>query len=189
LAVGGCTIGANAFCITGASVFNNASTFGGNVVTAGAFIGNGANVTLTIQNNNFSTAGGGGLAVNMATGTFSPTSGLDTAVQIQPTWNQSSGTGSFTALNIAPKFTTAVNGTCLLTNWQAGSSGTTAEASMSCGGVLTDNGEIFTAAAPTVAASQIGFGSTVTANTNCGVVGTGCIVINVAGTTRYITYY
>ena len=60
---------------------------------------------------------------------------------------------------------------------------------MSFGGVLTDAGGIYTAAAPTVAASQIGFGSTVTASTNCGTIGTGCVVINVAGTTRYITYY
>jgi hypothetical protein len=29
----------------------------------------------------------------------------------------------------------------------------------------------------------------VAASTNCGTVGTGCIVVNVAGTTRYITYY
>jgi hypothetical protein len=48
---------------------------------------------------------------------------------------------------------------------------------------------VATAAAPTVAASQIGYGSTVAASTNCGTVGTGCIVVNVAGTTRYITYY
>jgi hypothetical protein len=60
---------------------------------------------------------------------------------------------------------------------------------MDTSGNLLHATSIFTAAAPTVAASQIGFGATVTANTNCGVVGTGCIVINVAGTTRYITYY
>jgi hypothetical protein len=48
-----------------------------------------------------------------------------------------------------------------------------------------------TAAAPTVAAAQIGYGSTVTANTNCGTLAgsTGCVVINVAGTTRYLPYY
>ncbi len=46
-------------------------------------------------------------------------------------------------------------------------------------------------AAPTVAASQVGFGGTVAASSNCGtlVTAVGCLVINVAGTTRYIPYY
>ena len=57
--------------------------------------------------------------------------------------------------------------------------------------VFTGLGFLATAAAPTVAAAQIGYGSTVTANTNCGTLAlsTGCIVVNVAGTTRYIPYY
>lgn len=46
-----------------------------------------------------------------------------------------------------------------------------------------------TAAAPTVAASQVGFGGTTAAVANCGAVATACLVINVAGTTRYIPYY
>ena len=125
----------------------------------------------------------------MATGTVSNTSGADVGVKIQPTINQASGTGSYTAFDVAPIVTAQGSGTQILQAWHAGAAGTTLEASMSFGGVLTDNGEIYTAAAPTVAASQIGFGSTVTANTNCGTIGTGCVVINVAGTTRYITYY
>ena len=54
-----------------------------------------------------------------------------------------------------------------------------------------NNPNHLTAAAPTVAAAQIGYGSTVTANTNCGTLtlSAGCIVVNVAGTTRYIPYY
>lgn len=52
-------------------------------------------------------------------------------------------------------------------------------------------GLITTAAAPTVSAGQIGFGGTVAATGNCGTLSgdAGCIVINVAGTTRYIPYY
>jgi hypothetical protein len=52
-------------------------------------------------------------------------------------------------------------------------------------------GQIETAAAPTVAAAQVGFGSTVAATGNCGTLSgdAGCLVINVAGTTRYVPYY
>jgi hypothetical protein len=57
-------------------------------------------------------------------------------------------------------------------------------------GVLTV-GTTLTSAAPTVAASQIGLGSTVAASSNCGSLASaaGCVVINVAGTTRYVPYY
>lgn len=57
--------------------------------------------------------------------------------------------------------------------------------------VTFDLGFIATAAAPTVSASQIGYGSTTAANSNCGTLASsaGCVVINVAGTTRYIPYY
>ena len=52
------------------------------------------------------------------------------------------------------------------------------------------NGIIATAAAPTVAGSQIGYGSTTAAVSNCGTTGpTACIVVNIAGTTHYIPYY
>lgn len=58
------------------------------------------------------------------------------------------------------------------------------------GNVLTPTA-VLTAAAPTVSASQIGYGGTVTANTNCGTLASsaGCVVINVAGTIHYIPYY
>ena len=52
-------------------------------------------------------------------------------------------------------------------------------------------GLIETAAAPTVSVGQVGFGSTVAATGNCGTLSgdAGCLVINVAGTTRYVPYY
>ena len=51
-----------------------------------------------------------------------------------------------------------------------------------------------TAAAPTVAAGQIGYGGTTAAasNSNCNVASpapTECVVINVAGTTHFLPYY
>lgn len=51
---------------------------------------------------------------------------------------------------------------------------------------------ILTQAAATAAAGQISYGSTTAAAANCNVASptpTGCIVVNVAGTTRYIPYY
>ena len=48
------------------------------------------------------------------------------------------------------------------------------------------------AAAPTVAAAHVGIGGTVAAAANCNVAvptPTACLVINVAGTTRYVPYY
>ena len=48
-----------------------------------------------------------------------------------------------------------------------------------------------TAAAPTVAANQVGFGGTTVAASNCGSLSgaAGCLVINVAGTTHYVPYW
>jgi hypothetical protein len=50
---------------------------------------------------------------------------------------------------------------------------------------------ILGAAASTVSGSQIGYGSTTAASTSCGTItlAAGCVVINVAGTTRYIPYF
>lgn len=65
-------------------------------------------------------------------------------------------------------------------------------------GLFLFNGNTFasthvsTAAAATVAAGQIGYGGTTAAASNCNVTSptpTGCVVINVAGTTRYLPYY
>lgn len=47
-----------------------------------------------------------------------------------------------------------------------------------------------TAAAPTVAAGQVGLGATTAVVANCGTTGpTACLVVNIAGTTHYIPYY
>lgn len=54
----------------------------------------------------------------------------------------------------------------------------------------TASGSVLTAAAPTAASGQIGFGSTTAVVANCGTTGpTACIVVNIAGTTHYIPYY
>lgn len=56
-------------------------------------------------------------------------------------------------------------------------------------GVSTLANVIATAAAPTVATAQIGYGSTTAAASNCLVAATACVIINVAGTTRYVPYF
>lgn len=50
---------------------------------------------------------------------------------------------------------------------------------------------ITTAAAPTVSAGQIAYGSTTVASSYCGSLSgaAGCIVVNIAGTTHYVPYY
>jgi hypothetical protein len=58
------------------------------------------------------------------------------------------------------------------------------------GGSLGMSTLTLVAAAPTVAASQVGFGGTTAAAANCGTLSeTACLVINVAGTTRYVPYF
>jgi hypothetical protein len=55
----------------------------------------------------------------------------------------------------------------------------------------TSNTVVLTAAAPTVAASQVGLGGTTAAASNCNTVGTSpaaCLVVNIAGTVHYIPY-
>jgi hypothetical protein len=58
-------------------------------------------------------------------------------------------------------------------------------------GTLNLGNMVATAAAPTVSSARIGYGSTVAAATSCGslTLAAGCVVINVAGTPRYIPYY
>lgn len=57
------------------------------------------------------------------------------------------------------------------------------------GGTLDLGTVVLTAGTPTVSSGQLGLGTTTTANTNCGTVGTGCLAVNIGGTTRYLTYY
>jgi len=79
---------------------------------------------------------------------------------------------------------------------------TTASTSTTTGALIVSGGigatgavysanHVLTAAAPTVAAAQVGIGSTTAANTSCGTLAgsAGCLVINVAGTQRYVPYY
>lgn len=56
-------------------------------------------------------------------------------------------------------------------------------------GKLTTSGAVFYAAAPVVTAGQIGFGGSVAAPSNCGNAATKCLVVNDAGTQRYIPMY
>ncbi len=57
--------------------------------------------------------------------------------------------------------------------------------------IVFKNPLVAASAAGTVAAGQISYGSTVVASSNCGSLSgaAGCIVINVAGTTRYVPFY
>lgn len=89
------------------------------------------------------------------------------------------GTGGQLQIGLRGNFSSAATGTINVGTGQTSGSG----------GSMAMSGLTLVAAAPTVSASQVGFGGTVTANTNCGTLGTGCLVINVAGTTRYLTYY
>lgn len=56
---------------------------------------------------------------------------------------------------------------------------------------ITASGAQFSATAPTVSVGQVGLGGTVAASTSCGTLAgaAGCLVINVAGTTRNIPFY
>ncbi len=58
-------------------------------------------------------------------------------------------------------------------------------------GTFQSTGFIATAAAPTVSASQIGYGGSTAASSSCGTLASavGCVVINVAGTAHYVPYY
>lgn len=72
-----------------------------------------------------------------------------------------------------------------------GFGGHTAALFMYPSGLVAPGTFALTSAAPVVAAGQIGLGSTVAATGNCGTLAgdAGCLIINVAGTTRYIPYY
>lgn len=59
------------------------------------------------------------------------------------------------------------------------------------GGITASGGITAGAAAPTVGAGQVSYGNGVVVASNCGSLAgsAGCVVINVAGTTRYVPYY
>lgn len=56
---------------------------------------------------------------------------------------------------------------------------------------LQSSSNVVTSGTPTVSAGQVGFGATTAANTSCGTItlSTGCLAINIGGTTRYIPYF
>jgi hypothetical protein len=68
---------------------------------------------------------------------------------------------------------------------------TTSNTWTATGNFASTGGFIAEAAAPTVSASQIGYGGTTAASSSCGSLSSaaGCVVVNVAGTTHYIPYY
>ena len=78
----------------------------------------------------------------------------------------------------------------------AGVAGTTyflvdASGDLTLGGNATGATFIATAATPTTTGSNIGYGNSTAANTNCGftvITATGCLVINIGGTAHYIPY-
>jgi len=105
-------------------------------------------------------------------GTFNG-NGVSLSTTAKVAWNSDS---SLCRLGSAGVMGAESSGTC--TNTVAG-----ATAEFAAGNFVT------TAAAPTVAASQIGYGSTTAVASNCGTTPTACIVVNVAGTTHYIPYY
>lgn len=74
------------------------------------------------------------------------------------------------------------------THCSIGASGATVAVSGGTG-TLETGVALFTEATPTVAAGQIGFGTTLTANTSCGGAGTGCLEFNIGGTPRHIQYF
>jgi hypothetical protein len=96
---------------------------------------------------------------------------LGSSTNCSPAYGAQGATSSHT-------FYTGVGGTSVL------------DATINSSGLNTP-GAVLTAAAPTAGAGQIGYGSTVAAAANCGSLAgsAGCIVTNVAGTTRYVPYY
>jgi len=59
------------------------------------------------------------------------------------------------------------------------------------GSVVSNGNLTLGTAAGTVSAGQVGYGSSVAASSNCGSLSgaTGCLVVNIAGTARYVPYY
>jgi hypothetical protein len=94
-------------------------------------------------------------SVQLATGTNSASSGLQSLVKISPTLNQTS-TASTVAFDIAPKVTALGSGSQLLQTWHAGSAGTTLVGSMDFNGNFTSTTLGLTATQTTVNASTSG---------------------------------
>ena len=137
---------------------------------------------------------------NVGIGTTGPVSKLTIGVAPTATGNYATlsiGGGSFTGGG-APAFTGSSSGTSIGVNEVSGYAGNLLDVQMagmskfsvSAGGAGVFASSVTVAgAAPTVSPSQVGIGGTTAAVSNCGSLATACLVINVAGTTRYIPYF
>jgi hypothetical protein len=106
------------------------------------------------------------------------------------TWGTGAAGG---ALNHGTNYV-SLTATTTNTGVQIGANGSgviTLESPVTATYAITGPGLIATAAAPTVAASQVGFGGSVAASSDCGSLmsAAGCLVVNVAGATHYVPYY
>ncbi len=174
LALNGATIGTNALAVTGTSAFSSdilLNSAGGFYVFASGGTGNrDAAVGHNLGNGN---------------------AGVGLASTSQIGWSSTADAGLGTA-GTDVRITRLSAGVVQIGTNAANAAGALSAANMSLSGYLQSNNVILAAAAPTVAAAQIGYGSTTAAAANCNVAvptPTACIVVNVAGTTRFIPYY
>jgi hypothetical protein len=138
---------------------------------------------------------------NVGIGTTSPVSKL--SILTAPTASANYGTisvgsGPFDG-STAGFFVGSSNGTQIAVNAASGSTADlmnlqvagVSEFRVASGGQVTTAGAITlaSAAAAVVSSGQVSFGATTAAVSNCGALATACLVINVAGTTRYIPYF
>jgi hypothetical protein len=210
----GDTFTVNGTCNAGTATGLVTSITGGTVVTytlspAGIGCSDASGVSTTAL-----TGVGSGLTINILSVSPTRTAGclqvLDNGIVQDggtgPCGSSTGSTSSFNALTAASLHSTgnttvdlvlAVTGA---SNIHALSATTIAGTTVTGTGIVQGAGFTATAAAPTVAAAQVGFGSTTAAASNCnsvtlsgGITGTtnaaGCLVINVAGTTHYVPYY
>jgi hypothetical protein len=165
-----------------ANIFTNNSALGPSPNLYGFLadpITNGGNTTGVVNNFNFNAQGSiaaaaaGGTLHNHGFHVLVPTgsgAGTTNNVGVYITGNGGSGGGGAT------------------TNWAIEDVST---APVLFDGPVTSPTMTAVAAAPTVAAGQIGYGSTTAAASNCGSLSgsAGCIVVNIAGATHYVPYW
>lgn len=117
---------------------NPSHDMGGGEVDCATFSSRGANNSVTFMAKNFTTAG---TMASMTTGTFSNTSGAGIAVTISPTYNQASGSGANTDLQIKRVETALQSGAQSMINCLAGSTGATQVFNVdNIGGVIVGGG-------------------------------------------------
>jgi len=103
---------------------------------------NNTNYYLFGYTNNSIPTSGASVGINFGSPTFAPTSNSPTftGLQFTPTINQTTSTGSYTALKIAVSETSALGAANKLLDLYAGTSGTTAEFSVTNKGTVTNAG-------------------------------------------------